>query len=94
MLFLSLPYISNSENPDLQIALMEYEQSKLDVAIAGSELSPSATLSYKIAEQDDFSATIKDRTQQTVKAKASWLLVAGGSNLVSVREYQKLRNEK
>jgi len=86
--------ISNSENPDLQIASLEYKQSKLDVIIAGSDLSPSATLSYKIAEQDDFSATIKDRTQQTVKATASWPLFAGGSNLFSLRESQELRNEK
>jgi len=50
--------ISNSENPNLQIALLEFEQSKLDVVIAGSELSPTATLSYKIAEQDDISATL------------------------------------
>ena len=86
--------ISNSENPDLQIASLEYKQSKLDVIIAGSNLSPSATLSYKIAEQDNFSATIKDRTQQTVKATASWPLFAGGSNLFSLRESQELRNEK
>ena len=86
--------ISSSENPDLQIASLEYKQSKLDVIIAGSDLSPSATLSYKIAEQDDFSATIKDRTQQTVKATASWPLFAGGSNLFSLRESQELRNEK
>jgi len=86
--------ISNSENPDLQIASLEYKISKLDVIIAGSDLSPSATLSYKIAEQDDFSATIKDRTQQTVKATASWPLFAGGSNLFSLRESQELRNEK
>ena len=45
--------ISKSENPDLQIAFLEYKQSKLDVVIAGSDLSPSATISYKIAEQDD-----------------------------------------
>ena len=36
--------ISKSENPDLQIALLDYEQAKLDVVIAGSDLSPSATL--------------------------------------------------
>mgnify|MGYP001441361789 CR=1 FL=1 len=86
--------ISNSENPDLQIASIEYEQSRMDVIIAGSELSPSATLSYKIAEQDDFSSTVKDRTQQTVKATASWPLFAGGSNLFSLRESQQLRNQK
>tara|TARA_B100000315_G_C14522435_1_gene562206 strand:- start:100 stop:1377 length:1278 start_codon:yes stop_codon:yes gene_type:complete len=86
--------ISNSENPKLQIALLEYEQSKLDVVIAASDLSPSATLSYKIAEQDDFSATVQDRTQQTVTATAKWPLFAGGSNLFNLRKYQELRNQK
>jgi outer membrane protein len=86
--------ISNAENPDLQIAMLEYKQSKMDVAIAGSELSPSATLSYKVAEQDDFSSTIQDRTQQTVTATASWPLFAGGSNLFGLRKAQELRNQK
>ena len=86
--------ISNSENPDLQIAKLEYEQSKMDVAIAGSELSPSATLSYKIAEQDNFSSTVQDRTQQTVKATATWPLFAGGSNIFNLRKTQELRNQK
>ena len=86
--------ISVTENPDLQIAKLEYEKSKMDVVIAGSELSPSATLSYKIAEQDDFSSTVKDRTQQTLKATASWPLFAGGSNLFGLRKAQELRNQK
>jgi len=86
--------ISKSENPDLQIAFLEYKQAKLDVVIAGSDLSPSATLKYKIAEQDDFSSTVKDRTQQTVTATASWPLFAGGSNLFNLRNAQELRNQK
>jgi len=86
--------ISVTANPDIKIAKLEYEQSKMDVAIAGSELSPSATLSYKIAEQEDFSSTVNDRTQQTLKATASWPLFAGGSNLFSLRKAQELRNQK
>ena len=86
--------ISNSENPNQRIAMLEYKQSEMDVVIAGSELSPSATLSYKIAEQDDFSATVKDRTQKTVTATASWPLFAGGSNLFGLRKAQELRNQK
>ena len=78
--------ISKSENPNLQISLLELKQAKLDVIIAGSELSPSATISYKIAEQDDMSSTVKDRTQQTVKATATWPLFAGGSNLFNLRK--------
>ena len=86
--------ISNSENPDLQIALLEFEQSKLDVVIAASDFSPSATLSYKIAEQDDISATVKDRTQQTVTATATWPLFSGGSNIFNLRKAKELRNQK
>ena len=86
--------ISTSENPDLQIAFLEYEQSKLDVLIAGSNLSPSATLSYEIAEQDNVSSTINDRTQQTLKATATWSLFSGGSNVFNLRKTKELRNQK
>ena len=86
--------VSDLENPNLQIALYDYKQSKMDVIIAGSDLSPSATLSYKIAEQDDFSATVQDRTQQTVTATATWPLFAGGSNIFNLRKSQELRNQK
>ena len=86
--------ISKSENPDLRIALLEYKQAKLDVVIAGSDLSPSATFKYKIAEQDDISSTVQDRTQQTVTATATWPLFSGGSNLFSLRNAQELRNQK
>ena len=86
--------ISNSENPDQLISELEFQQSKMDVVIAGSELSPSATLSYKVAEQDNFSSSIQDRTQKTFKATASWPLFAGGSNLFGLRKAQELKNQK
>ena len=86
--------ISEIENPDLQIAFFEYEKAKLDVTIAASEFSPSATLSYKIADQEDLSATVKDRTQQTVTATASWPLFAGGKNAFSYRKFQEIKNQK
>ena len=86
--------ISKLENPDLQIAIFEFEQSKLDLVIAGSDLAPSATLSYEIAEQDNMSATVLDRTQQTVKATATWPLFSGGSNIYSLRKSKELKNQK
>jgi len=86
--------ISNSENPDLQIASLQFKQSKLDVTIAGSDLSPSATLSYKLAEQDDISTTIQNRTQQTVTATAKWPLFSGGDNIFNFRKARELRNQK
>jgi len=86
--------ISKSENPDLQISFLEYKQSELDVVIAGSELAPTATLSYEIAEQDDISSTVTDRTQQTIKAQASWPLFSGGSNIFNLRKAQEIKNQK
>lgn len=86
--------ISNSNNPDLRIALLDLEQAKLDVKIAGAELSPSATLSYKLAEQDEVSLTINKRTQQSVTATASWPLFSGGSNIFNLRKAKELRNQK
>jgi len=86
--------ISNSENPNLQISLLEYKQAKLDVTIAAAELSPTATLSYKIAEQDDLSATVKDRTQQTATATATWPLFAGGKNAFNYRKYKEIKNQR
>jgi len=86
--------LSNLENPDLQIALMEFNKSKSDLVIAASEFSPSATLSYKIADQEDLSATVKERTQQTVTATASWPLFAGGKNTFNYRKHQEIKNQK
>ena len=86
--------ISNSENPDLQIAMLEYKQAKLDVVIAGAELSPTAKLSYKVAKQEDMSSTVQERTQQTVTATATWPLFSGGSNLFGLRKNQEIRNQK
>jgi len=86
--------ISKSENPDLQIALLEFKRAKLDVVIAGSDLAPSATLKYKVAEQEDLSSAVKDRTQKTVTATASWPLFAGGKNIFSLRNANELKNQK
>ena len=86
--------ISKDENPNLQIDLLQFEKSKQDVLIAGSELAPTATLSYEIAEQDDFSSTVQERTQQTFKATATWPLFSGGRNYFNLREAQELRNSK
>ena len=86
--------ISKLENPDLQIALLEYEQAKLDLAIAGSELSPSASITYELAEQDDISSTVQERTQQTVKATASWPIFAGGKNTFNYRKFKEIKNHK
>ena len=85
--------ISEKENPDLKIAILEHKKSLEDVKIAKSDLGPSATLSYKLAEQDDFSSTVQERKQQTLKAMATWPLYSGGNNLSSLRKAKELENK-
>ena len=77
----------------MKIAILEYEKSKQDVIIAKSDLAPSASLSYKIAEQHDVSSTVQERTQQTLKATVTWPLYSGGSNLSSLRKAKELKNK-
>ena len=86
--------ISNSENPNLQISFLEFGQAKLDVTIAGSELSPSTTLSYKVAKQRDISSTVQERTQETITATATWPLFTGGSNTFNYRKFKEIKNQK
>ena len=86
--------ISEHENPDIKIAQLEYEKSQQDIIIARSDLSPSATLSYKLSEQEDVSSTVKDRTQQTLKATATWPLYSGGSNYSNLKKAKELKGQK
>jgi len=86
--------ISSSENPDLQISLLEYKQAKLDIIIAKSDMTPSATVKYKIAEQQDISSAVKQRTQETVTATATWPLFSGGSNFFNLRRALEIKNQK
>ena len=64
--------ISNEENPDLQISLLEYKQAKFDVGIAKSDLLPSATLKYKIAEQEDIRQIIYESADLIYHLLVMW----------------------
>ena len=60
--------ISQTKNPELIIAKLEYEQSEQDVKISQSDLSPSATLSFESKETDDLSSTLDQQDKETVQA--------------------------
>ena len=64
--------ISKKSNPDLKIALLEYEQSKKDTTSARSDLAPSAKLSFDRSKTDDLSATYDEREKDTLKATVTW----------------------
>jgi len=86
--------ISIKENPELNIAQLELQQSKEDVRIAQSELSPSATLSFKSTQTNDSSSTYDETDKEIFKAEASWPIFSGGKNLAGLKKSKSLRHQK
>ena len=84
--------ISKISNPNLIISKLVYEQSKKDVMIARSDLSPSATLSFNSSRSDDVSSTINERDKETLKATISWPIFNGGKNTASLKRSKNLKN--
>ena len=86
--------ISKQFSPELNIVKLELEQANKDVAIAKSDLSPSATLSFQATQTDDTSSTYDESDKETLKATISWPFSLGGKNLSSLRKNKSLRNQK
>ena len=86
--------ISKTNNPNLIISKLEYEQSEKDVTIARSDLSPSATLSFNSSKTDDVSSTFDERDKETLKATISWPIFNGGKNTASLKKSKNLKNRK
>jgi len=86
--------ISKKKNPDLIISKLEFEQSKKDVIIARSDLSPSATLSFNSSRVNDVSSTFNERDKEILKATISWPIFSGGKNTASLSKSINLNNRK
>ena len=86
--------IAKKENPKLYIAELELQQSRQDVRIALSELSPSAKLSFKSTRTDDTSSSYDESDKEILKAEASWPIFSGGKNLASVKKSKSIKRQK
>ena len=86
--------ISKTNNPNLIISKLEYEQSEKDVTIARSDLSPSASLSFNSSKLDNVSSKIGEQDKETLKATISWPLFKGGKNTASLNKSKNLKNRK
>ena len=85
--------IANSNNIDLLISNLDYEISIKELNIERARLSPSASLNYSKSENNDFSSTIDETDQETVKATITWPIIKGGENISSIKKssYNKQR---
>ena len=79
--------LANLNNTDLLIAQLDYEIASKDLNIEKSRLSPTASINYSKTENKDFSSTIDEIDQETVKATISWPLIKGGENISSIKKF-------
>ena len=86
--------LSNTNNPDINIAKIKYEQSERDIQISRSDLAPTATLSIERSNTEDFSSTYDEKEQDTIKATVTWPFFSGGKNLAKVNKNQSKKIRK
>ena len=54
--------------------------------IEKARLSPSASIKVSKSENKDFSSTIDEQNDETVKATITWPLIKGGENISSIKK--------
>jgi len=85
--------VAKSNNFDLLIAKLDYKIAEKDLNIEKAKLSPSASINYSKSENKDYSSTIDDLDQETVKATITWPIVKGGENISSIKK-SSLRKQR
>ncbi len=78
--------IAKLNNSDLLIAKLNYQIAEKDLNIEKAKLSPSASINYSKSENKDYSSTIDDIDQETLKATISWPIIKGGENISSIKK--------
>ncbi len=78
--------ITNLNNIELLISKLNYEISKKDLNIEKARLSPSASIKVSKSENKDFSSTIDEKDDETVKATITWPIIKGGENISSIKK--------
>ncbi len=78
--------LANLNNTELLIAKLDYEIAIKDLNIERSRLSPSASIQISKSENSDFSATVDEQNDETVKATITWPLIKGGENISSIKK--------
>ena len=78
--------IAKKSNSDLIISKIDYEIATKELNIEKARLSPSATLNYSKTENKDFSSSVDELDEETVKATITWPIIKGGENISSIKK--------
>ena len=87
--------LADLNNLKLLISKLDYEISLKKLNIEKARLSPSASIKVSKSENKDFSSTIDEKDDETVKATITWPLIKGGENISSIKKssYDKQRSK-
>ena len=77
---------SEKNNLKLLLAKINYQIAKKKVDIEKSKFSPSATVNYTQSQNKDFSSSINEIDQETLKATVTIPLFKGGENYSSLKK--------
>ena len=86
--------LSKQNNPDIKIANFDVIQSEKDLAIAESDLKPTASLSLEKSYADDLSSTIDRKDKDILKATVSWPFYSGGKKKSTINKNTNLTARK
>ena len=85
---------ANLNNIKLLIAKLDYEISVRELNIERSRLSPSASIKISKSENSEYSSTVDELEEETIKATVTWPIIKGGENISSIKKfsYKKQRS--
>ena len=85
--------IAYSNNTEFLISNLNYEIAIKELSLEKARFSPSASLNYSKSENNDYSSTIDEVDEETVKATITWPIIKGGENISSIKKatYNKQR---
>ncbi len=78
--------LADLNNINLLISKLDYEISSKELDIERARLSPSASIKVSKSENKDFSSTIDEKDDETVKATITWPIIKGGENVSSIKK--------
>lgn len=85
--------IAKFNNSELLIAKLNYEIAEKDLNIEKARLSPSASIKYSRSENKDFSTSVDDADEETVKATITWPIIKGGENISSIKKSSLIKQK-
>ena len=84
---------SEKNNPKLLLAKLDYKIAQKNVDIEKSKFSPTASINYTQSQNKDFSSSINEKDQETLKATVTIPLFKGGENYSSLKK-SKFKKEQ